>query len=321
MIVFVTTGGHQYCPTEIEDMPDAPNIGVMSYNRLFRQKRLPLATYIFTDFDRLTSWQLELAAIGFRLLSAAGATVLNDPARALKRLPLLKQLHREGVNKFHAWDAASDPLPNKFPVFLRTQDAHRGVLSDLLHSETEAQAELDRALEDGFGIHNLMFVEYCAEPVSDGVFRKLSAFRVGEKIQMTMAVHESHWQAKYGEAGIASAELYEADYNSIEANPYNDALRRVFDIARIEYGRVDFAVVDGQPQIYEINTNPHISLIDEHPFPKRLEAQSLFMERFVEALKSIEPSGDKKHMIPLDHPALIKQRKTDWLVLRERWTI
>ena len=321
MIIFVTTSWHKYGPIEIEDMPNAPAIKVISYNRLFRQKQLPMATYIFTDFDRLSSWQTELAAFAFRTLKAAGATVLNGPAQALMRLPLLKQLQGCGVNRFQVWDPAIDALPDRFPVFLRTRDAHRGVLTELLTTPTEAEDALKQAIEDGFGIQNLMFVEYCAEPILGGVFRKLAAFRIGGTIQMTLAVHERHWQAKYGEAGVASADLYQADYDSIDTNPYNDVLERAFDTANIDYGRVDFAIVDGAPQIYEINTNPHISLIYEHPFPKRLEAQDLFMKRFVEALDPIDTSTVSKQKIALDHPALIKQRKTDRFVLHERWTI
>lgn len=321
MIIFVTTSWHKYAPKEIEDMPNARQIQVISYNRLFRQRQLPRATYIFADFDRLSSWQTELAAYAFRELKAAGATVLNDPAQVLKRLPLLKQLHRRSVNRFQIWDPSIDLLPDRFPVFLRTRDAHRGVLTELLQSQAEAEDALRHAIETGFGIQNLMFVEYCAEPISDGVFRKLAAFRIGDTIQMTLAVHERHWQAKYGEAGIAGAELYQADCDRIDRNPYNDLLREVFDVTKIDYGRVDFAIVDGEPQIYEINTNPHISLIYDHPFPKRLAAQDLFMARFVEAMKAIDSSTDGKELIALDHPDLVKQRKTDRFVLHERWTI
>jgi hypothetical protein len=65
---------------------------------------------------------------------------------------------------------------------------------------------------------------------------------------------------KYGKPGIATPELYEEEYDFIATNPFAEALRPVFDIAGVDYGRVDFGLVAGRPQIYEINTNPDIKL-------------------------------------------------------------
>ena len=86
-----------------------PRLRILSYNKLLRQTRLPRMTYIFCDFDRLDFWQRELAAKAFRQLKQAGVTVLNDPATALTRLPMLKCLKAEGLNSFGVWSAAADP--------------------------------------------------------------------------------------------------------------------------------------------------------------------------------------------------------------------
>ena len=321
MIVFVTTGSHKYAPTEIADMDGMPDMMVVSYNRLFRQSRLPKATYIFSDFDRLTFWQTELAALVYRRLKAAGAPVLNDPARVLQRLPLLKRLHQTAINKFQVWDCAVDPLPDRYPVFLRTRGAHRGTLTELLDDASEAERALEQAIEQGHGLQDLMFVEYCAQPLENGLFRKHAAYKVGARLQTSMAVHESHWQAKHGEDGIATEDQYEEELAAIETNPFQDELRKAFELANIEYGRVDFTIVDGAPQIYEINTNPHFSIFEEHPSASRLKSQTLFSERMIEAFDTIDYSGDRKPWVALDHPNLIKQRKHDWPFTRERWII
>lgn len=319
MIIFLMTGGHKYCPEEIEDMPGAPRFETWSYNKLFKAKVLPKASYIFTDFDRLDFWQTELAAKTYRFLKSNGVRVFNDPARALQRFALLKRLHAEGLNKFRVWDAAGDPLPDLYPVFLRTRHAHRGALSELLHSREEAEAELERLVEKGYGVQDLMFVEYCAQPLEDGLFRKLAAFRVGEDVFMTTAVHESHWQAKYGEEGVASAEQYKEEYDMVKTNQFAAALRPAFELAKVEFGRVDFSIVDGAPQVYEINTNPSISLIDDHPFEIRLKTDAIFNERFVRAFKTLD-SPDSKGMLKVNHPDLEKQRKRDRFVVHHRWT-
>ena len=52
------------------------------------------------------------------------------------------------------------------------------------------------------------------------------------------------------EAGVRE----EADY--VQANPHDEWLRRVFDVAGIDYGRVDYGILDGVPQVWEINLNP-----------------------------------------------------------------
>lgn len=321
MIVFVTTGSHKYAPAAIADLDHVPEVMILSYNQLFRRKRLPAATYIFSDFDRLTFWQTELAALVYRALKSAGIPVMNDPAQVLHRLPLLKTLLRNGVNKFQVWDCACDPEPDRFPVFLRTRGAHRGTLTDLLNSAEEATAAKTKALEDGYGLQDLMFVEYCAEPLENGVFRKWAAYKVGDQIQTGLAVHESHWQAKYGEDGLATDGQYDDEFASIESNAFAEPLVAAFQLANVDYGRVDFAIVDGVPQVYEINTNPHFTIFDDHPSQTRLASQALFCERVAAAFEAIDHPYDRSTQVDLDHPSLIKQRKKDWPLTRERWII
>lgn len=321
MIIFVMTGGHKYCPEEVQDILGAPTLETWSYNKLFRAKKLPFATYIFSDFDRLDFWQLELAAKIYRTLSAAGATVLNDPAQVLHRLPLLKRLYAAGLNSFKVWDVAADDLPDRFPLFLRTRAAHRGTLTDLLHTQDEAVSALNSLIEQGYTTNDLMFVEYCAEPMENGVFRKLAAFRVGDEMLTTTAVHERNWQAKYGEQGVAGAELYQEEFDMVESNKYTEQLKPAFDIAKIHYGRVDFAVVEDRVQVYEINTNPSISLIHDHPFEIRVRTDKLFCDRLAAALNQIDLAGEtSKADIHSDAPEVLEQQKRDRLVLKHRWT-
>ena len=40
------------------------------------------------------------------------------------------------------------------------------------------------------------------------------------------------------------------------SNPHEHELRRIFSTARIEYGRIDYALLGERIQVWEINTNP-----------------------------------------------------------------
>lgn len=317
MITLLCSSAHRYT---VEPLERDAGLALRSlgWTRAFRARELPRGTYVFTDLDRLGFWELELAARLFRRLRAGGARVLNDPARVLQRHALLVRLHRDGLNDFRVWRVEEPDRPDRFPVFLRTQSAHRGPMSDLLHDAAEVEVAIERALDDGVPIRELMLVEYRAQPIAPNLFRKLAALRVGDRIVSTLCVHESRWSAKYGEHGIATAELYRDEYDIVAGNRWDAMVRPAFERAGVEYGRVDFALVDGRPQFYEINTNPSLSRITEHPDPLRPKADALFFDRLREALVAIDtPSGGPR--IPLDDPQLDRQRRLDRWVLRSRW--
>ena len=107
-----------------------------------------------------------------------------------------------------------------------------------------------------------------------------------------LCVHQSKWVAKDGEKGIAGQELYDDEHRIIAENRHGEELRPAFETGGIEFGRADFGLVDGRPQVYEINTNPTIAMIRKHPFPVRIAASRLFEEKFVAALAAIDtPAG------------------------------
>ena len=81
--------------------------------------------------------------------------------------------------------------------------------------------------------------------------------------------------------------LYDDELRIVQDNPYGPAVAQAFEVADIEYGRVDFGIVGGEVQIYEINTNPHLKLASEHPSPVRVESCRLFARNFLGALKGI----------------------------------
>jgi hypothetical protein len=295
------------------------DLRTLSYDRLLRASTLERATYIFSDFDRLNFWELELAARAYRQLAEAGMRVLNDPARVLQRTSLLRTLHASGYNRFNVLRVEDAEAVTKFPVFLRTQSAHRGPLSDLLHDDDAVRDAVHKALADGVPLRELILVEYCAEPIRPGLFRKLSVFRVGQTMVPWVAVHESRWSAKHGEEGAAGKANYDEELAAVTCNKFGEALRPAFEAGAIDYGRADFGLVCGQPQVYEINTNPSLQAVTSHPFASRIEAARIAFERLEDPFVGIDtPAGGQR--VKLDLEEFKVQRYHDRWKTRSSWT-
>jgi hypothetical protein len=131
---------------------------------------------------------------------------------------------------------------------------------------------------------SLLLVEYAAEPVQPNLFRKLSVYRFGDVWFGGTCVHEDMWLVKGGVLGIATPELYDDELRIVRDNPYCAAVAPAFALAGIEYGRIDFGLVGGKPQIYEINSNPTVSFPTEHPSPARVESYRIYRRNFLDAL-------------------------------------
>src|SRR5690606_9525763 len=44
----------------------------------------------------------------------------------------------------------------------------------------------------------------------------------------------------------------------VAENPHRQQLENIFELASIEYGRIDYGLVDGAVQTFEINSNPTV---------------------------------------------------------------
>ena len=262
------------------------------YPALFSAPSLPRAGYVLTDFDRLHPWQIELAGRLYRRLRGAGLAVLNDPCRFVPRVALLRRLQAAGINRFGVWLPAEGAMPDRFPVFLRTIHAHRGAESAIISDAEAAERALEKALERGRVLSDLAFVEYAAEPeAGSGLFRKHACYRVGDRLFRAATVTEADWVAKNGTVGAASDAHYAADLAEQSDYPHAALMARVFDLAGVQYGRVDFGIVAGQPQIYEVNTNPDIRFSEDHPNADRRTVITMIRAEMLEALAALPPSG------------------------------
>ncbi|MDG1301153.1 MAG: hypothetical protein P8R37_06150 [Opitutae bacterium] len=262
----------------------------LSYDEVFAAKSLPCATYIFTDFDRLSQWELELASCVYQNLRNGGAQVLNHPAQVACRYELLRRLHLAGVNSFNVYRPSLDEWPTRYPVFVRRDSFHDGMLSGLLETREALDAALKLVESYGVPFSNTIVIEFAAEPVEGDLYRKQACYRVGDQFFVDTTVHERNWIVKYGELGVAPETRYAAELAEINSVPYAPTVKRVFDIAKIEYGRVDIGLYQGKPQFYEINTNPTVSFNTKHPSPSRALSREQFVVNYTEAIRALNQS-------------------------------
>ena len=142
-------------------------------------------------------------------------------------------------------------------MFVRRESEHTGSLSGLLRDQTEVDHAIVRLLLGGAEVADILVVEFC-DTAQDRLFRKYAAFRVGDHIIPRHIVFSSKWVLKGADLLDAAKLREEREY--LESNPHEQELREIFECAQIDYGRVDYGLLDGRVQVWEINSNPGVML-------------------------------------------------------------
>ena len=300
MIHVLTTARHTYPVGDYLKSwagPAHPQIKSLTYENL--PTILPRSTYVFADLERLSPEQRTLAAEVRAQLAAAGEGIrlLNHPVRSLGRVGLLEQLHGAGVNRFrvHRATEALDGL--RFPVFVRRADEHDGNFSGLLREPQEVDQAIVRLLLSGIAVENVLVAEFC-DTSTDGLFRKYSAFRVGDLIVPRHLIFSRKWVQKVPD--LLDAALLEEERRYLESNPHATEIRAVFDTAQIEYGRIDYGVHEGRIQVWEINTNPLVMMPRDRYSRQHLPAQEIFAASIRAAFEAIDARGTPQPMVSID---------------------
>jgi len=319
MICFHQTRGHAYTLRHVRRSPSAPPIRQGNYDQLLRARSVPRGTQVFTDLERLGPWDLELAAGLYLQMKQAGLPVWNNPARFKNRHSLLRTLHRAGLNDFDAYRVHGISAIRRYPVFLRKIQNHRSPVSDLLHTPAEVAEAVDRALAGGTPEENLVVIEYLAEPVRPGFYRRFSCYRVGPDIVPYLTLHDRVWLVKYGvEQGLefdGIEDVYREEHALIEQACHAEHLRRVFEIAGVEYGRADYGLYQGRIQVFEINTNPHLDPPEPHASATRAATMKLVWNNYLAALRRLDSPGGPR--VPLAD-GIKKHRAWKYLFVRTR---
>lgn len=271
----------------------------MTYEELFFERAGPIGHYIFTDFDRLTRYELECAASYCVELAKAApqARILNHPLKALERFPLLLALHEAGINEFSAIRVEGGTYPTSYPAFIRAEDGYGGPETDLIRSAEEYDQAVQSLRDRNLPARGRIAVGYAAEKREDGFFRKYGAFNIGGRIlphhiQRNKAwvvkkdIVEHDWTIQRDHADRITASAIAEEVSYVRDNPHREVLAKAFQIANIDFGRVDYGIVDGRVQIYEINTNP--SLPGRMKQDDRAAIRQMTRPRMLEALALID---------------------------------
>jgi hypothetical protein len=278
---------------------DAPFLHCTSYERVFRDERAPMAHFIFSDVDMLTPYEQEAAIAVADALRARDPNVriLNDPRLVLERYPLLRTLQREGLNSFTVTRLDGGDRPPRYPVFIRCEDNHLGTDTALIHDDREFEAALAALRAQGKVLKRRIAVEFRAQPGNDGLYRKYGVFNLGGTLVPQHVLRSKHWVVK---RRSKETEDIEEDLAFIEENPHADAIQKVFEMAHVDYGRIDYTVIDGRIEVYEINTNPklpHFTGRDADSPPARTKRREMTRKRFVEALRAIDTPLASRHPV------------------------
>ncbi len=278
------------------------------YQRLFSQRRAPVGHYIFTDFDRLSAYEIQVAdRIAERVKQAApDVRIFNRPARVLERYPLLRRLAEGGLNDFSAYRLDCGEWPKRYPVFIRCEDDCTKPDTGLLQSEIELRAAIEALQARGVPLKRRIAVEVCAKPDGDGIYRKYGVFKIGDQLVPHHLFHATDWYVKRAErAADSEKDAYqEEELAWIRDIPHAVEINRAFAVANIDYGRIDYSMVDGRLQTYEINTNPTPPAISRsRKSAKKPERRHLIRSRILQAFHAIDTPFEGPSSTAFDLPA------------------
>jgi len=289
MIYFLTTRRHRYTMgncLQTDGQALAPHVTMINYGNLFLRRRFPRGVYIFADLERLSPADLRRAETIWDHLASDGQSVLqNRPTRVMKRYALLRAMHARGQNQFNIFRLTEPNLNCRFPVFIRGENDHKGAMTELIHSQAELDRELRRIDKSWKGRAGKVITEFCDISDEEGIYRKYSAFRIDGKIYPRHLFFRNNWVVKAWKR--LDPHLLEEERKYVETNPHHRELLEIFDVAGIDFGRIDYGVLDGKIQVWEINTNPVLLANFGGGGEARQALHDRFTETFVGAVRQL----------------------------------
>ncbi len=239
--------------------PISGQIGVIHYEDLRPLQCLKCSALIFSDLDIIEGEQLKIVCGIYDEIRKQhpDLTIFNNPHRVKLRYSLLRSLHDSGINPFNIYRPYDNLNDIRFPVFLRQENNHIGALSPLLKNEKALQTYLQSLEMQGWKRKHLLIVEYEDVQTPDGYFVRYAALRIGDEIYPYLIDYDQQWVAKYVDSPLKDTPQYASTYRDFSTN-FKDKhlLMTIFEMAGIDYGRIDFSYSNGKPVVWEINLNP-----------------------------------------------------------------
>lgn len=316
MIVYLVTEQHQYTIQSFlhEWQPElAKRFRILAYEALPQTASLSPGTYIFSDTELLGPAGTEMAVQVWDTLSRSGQAVrlVNHPRRVMRRYELLRTLSASGQNQFEARHPSDSLGGLKFPVFLRNGRDHFGPSTLLLHTNRELRQALWIQRLRRADMKNMLVVEFCDIADETGLCRKYSSYIVGDLVIPRHVFFSSKWVQKYPDLLTVVQAGEQMTY--LQTNPHQQQLLEIFRTARIDYGRIDYSMLNDQVQVWEINTNPTIIHPRSGYSPLALEAQDYFVDRMSGALAELDTVQAGESDVPFHLDAgLVRRVDAEW---------
>jgi hypothetical protein len=300
MIVFLTTARYQYIADRYLRSWGRPfllTIQPFTYEQFLRRRTYRPGAYVFADIDRLSEddrWRAQDAWQTLRRLSEP-CVLLNEPAACLRRYDLLATLHARGTNTFRAHHLDAPPAAIRFPVFLRVESDHAGNRTGLLSTPEALASAIAGLRAQGTRLDDWLIVEFCDTADADGLYRKYSAFRVGDRIIPIHVFIGRDWCLKHRSALPVHSEEEEA-YTA--GNPHRRELMELFELARIDYGRIDYTPFQGRLCVWEINTNPALPWEQHRDEACRRDVSARFAQQLASTWRELDRSVGVRRAYP-----------------------
>jgi hypothetical protein len=295
MINYLVTARHTYTvslflqtwPNSVRDI-----FRIVPYDSLPAYKWLRSGAFIVSDIDRLRPLEFHGVERLCDLISSelASSLVLNHPRRVLLRRALLQTLWEKGINSFRIFPFGEHCDPIRYPVFMRGANDHNGSLTDIIYDVDQHRRAIAQIASKVADTSDIITVEFCDTRGADGLYRKFSAFRVGDIIVPGHVLFSSDWITK----DSPPEPLREEERAYLADNPHREALTRIFDLAGITYGRIDYGLLSGKIQVWEINTNPTLIQEREKYAADKLAAKQQLVDRLSDALIALDHADDAR---------------------------
>ena len=266
------------------------HLRILRYEDLFTAKTVPKGPYIFSDIERLGPVAAERMAQVWKQLDGERLHLLNHPTRSLRRYELMRVLHERGINRFNVFRLTEGRMPTRYPVFIRFENDHNGSRSPLLGSEADLRRTIDVFMDKGVSRERILICEFLDTSGGTGLYRKYSYLKLGSAILPRHLLFSRHHIVKLPD--LDDDDLLAEEVAFVEAMPYRDESAKIFEIAGIDYGRIDFSVDDGRIQVWEINTNPMIFTPPE-PGDKRIPLGRRFAQAYAHAMIAVASSSGR----------------------------
>ncbi len=304
MIYFLVTAEHSYTMEIFRNSWGkglAQEIKIIPYEHLCWGHDLQPGTYLFSDIERLPARQAEvLSRVWFELAKSPQAVrLINHPTQSLRRYELLRKLHTQGINDFNVYRLTENAQPQQFPVFIRKEADHLGNISPLLHSQEELDIAIKELSSSGYFHDDLIITEFIDTADEDGIYRKYAAFIIGDRILPRHLFFSKEWMVKLSQADMSKESFLAEEQAYADEHPHKEQLKEIFQLAGIQYGRIDYGIINGKVQVWEINTNPMLSIDGDIEKNSRSPLHKQFVERSVEAFRAMDFKGAKSEGITL----------------------